>query len=93
MLEYAASHNWPLIALRLLKTCIEINGLRSLADIIAVINSCLLCCCGPSAPIVLKAEANRSVVYWAFIPAPQPIRATAACLSGPVEHVSGSVQT
>lgn len=59
----------------------------------AIINSCLLCCCGPSAPIVLKAEANMRVVYWAFIPALHPIRATAACLCGPVEHVSGSVQT
>lgn len=62
----------------------------------AIINSCLLCCCGPSAPIVLKAEANMSVVYGAFIPALQPIRATAACLCecvcGPMEHVSGSVQ-
>lgn len=58
----------------------------------AIINSCLLCCCGPSAPIVLKAKANVRVVYWAFIPALHPIRATAACLC-PVEHVSGSVQT
>lgn len=32
----------------------------------AIINSRLLCCCGPSAPIVLKAGANMSAVYWAF---------------------------
>ena len=59
----------------------------------AVINSCLLCCCGPSAPVVLKAEANVRVGYWAFSPALHPIRAAAACRPGPVERVSGSVQT
>lgn len=85
MPEDAAWRTWPLIT-RLVKTWFEINGLWSLAAIMAIINSCLLCCCGPSAPIVLKAEANTSVVYWAFIPALQPIRATAARLRGPVEH-------
>lgn len=59
----------------------------------AVINSCLLCWWGPSAPIVLKAGGNMCAVYWVFISAPQPIRVTAAHLSGPVERVSGSVQT
>lgn len=92
MPEDAAWRTWPLIT-RLVKTCFGINSLWLLAAIMAIINSCLLCCCGPSAPIVLKAEANMSVVYWAFIPALQPIRSTAARLCGPVEHVSGSVQT
>lgn len=92
MPEDTAWRTWPLIT-RLVKTWFEINGLWLLAAIMAIINSCLLCCCGPSAPIVLKAEANMSVVYWAFIVALQPIRATAARLCGPVEHVSGSVQT
>lgn len=59
----------------------------------AIINSCLLFCCGPPAPIVLKAGDNMSVAYWAFIPALLPIRATAAHLFGPVEHVSGYVHS
>lgn len=92
MPEDAAWQTQPLIT-RLVKTWFEINGLWLLAAIMAIINSCLLCCCGPSAAIVLKAEANMSVVYWAFVRALQPIRATAARLCGPVERVSGSVQT
>ena len=92
MPEDAAWRTRPLIT-RLVKTWIDINGLWLLAAIMAIINSCLLCCCGPSAPIVLKAEANMSAVYWAFIPALQPIRPTAASLCGTVEHVTGSVQT
>lgn len=92
MPEDAASRTRPLIT-RLVKTWFEINGLWLLAAIMAIINSCLLCCCGPSSPIVLKAEANMTVVCWAFVPARQPIRATAARLCGPLEHVSGSVQT
>lgn len=92
MPEDAASRTRPLIT-RLVKTWFEINGLWLLAAIMAIINSCLLCCCGPSSPIVLKAEANMTVVCWAFVPAPPPIRATAARLCGPLEHVSGSVQT
>lgn len=92
MPEDAAWHTWPLIT-RLVKTWFGINGLWLLAAIMAIINSCLLCCCGPSGPVVLKAEANMSVAYRVFIPALQPIRPTAACLCGPVEHVSGSVQT
>lgn len=58
----AVEHTRPLIT-RLVKTWFEINGLWLLAAIMAIINSCLLCCCGPSAPIVLKVEANTSVVY------------------------------
>jgi len=82
---------WPIIT-RLVKTWCKINSLWLLAAIMAIINSCLLCCLGPPAPIVLKAEANMSIVQWALIPALQPIRATAAHLCGPVEHVSGYVQ-
>lgn len=77
MPEDAACRTWPLIT-RLVKSWFEMNRLWLLAAIMAIINSCLLCCCGPPAPIVLKAEANMSAVYWAFIPARQPIRATAA---------------
>lgn len=91
MPEDAAWHAWPLIT-HLVKTWVEINGLWLLAAIMAIINSCLLCCCGLSAPIVLKAEANMSAVHCVFIPALQPIRATAARLCGPVERGCGSVQ-
>lgn len=83
---------WPLIT-RLVKTLFEIKGLWLLAAVMAIINSCLFCCCGPSATVVLKAEANVGVVFWAFIPALQPIRATAAFRRGPAEQVSVSVQT
>lgn len=78
---------------RLVKIWFEINGLWLLAAIMAIINSCLLCCCGPSAPVVLKVEANMTLMHWASFSAQQPIRVTAACLRGPAEHVSGSVQT
>lgn len=61
----AAQRMRPLIA-RLVKFWSEMKSLLLLAAVMAVINSCLLCCCGPLTPFVLQVVANMSVVHWGF---------------------------
>lgn len=55
----------PLIT-RLVKFWSKMKSLLSLAAVMAVINSCLLCCCGPLTPFVLQVVANMSLAYWGF---------------------------
>lgn len=61
----AAQRTRPLIT-RLVKFWSEMKSLLLLAAVMAVINSCLLCCCGPLTPFVLQVVANMSVAYWGF---------------------------